>query len=145
MKKLLFGTTLLLAVLLAGCSNTSTSSSKAASSTTSEPASASAPASQSSSSTAASMSESTAASTPASGAQLELTAEELSKYNGKDGAPAYVAVDGVIYDVSNAPEWNNGQHKDGITAGKDLTDEITNKSPHGLSVLQDLPVVGKLV
>ena len=36
-----------------------------------------------------------------------------------------------------------GEHKNGITAGKDLSEEI-NKSPHGKDVLKDLPVVGKL-
>ena len=72
------------------------------------------------------------------------TLEELAAYNGKDGQPAYVAVNGVVYDVTNVPEWANGEHKNGLTAGQDLTDAITNQSPHGLSVLESLPVVGKL-
>lgn len=76
---------------------------------------------------------------------LELTANDLEKYNGKDGNPAYVAVDGVIYDVTNIPEWANGEHKNGLTAGKDLTDEIKKQSPHGLSVLEKLTIVGKLI
>lgn len=33
--------------------------------------------------------------------QLELTLEELAAYDGKDGNPAYIAVDGVIYDVTD--------------------------------------------
>lgn len=33
--------------------------------------------------------------------QRDLTLGELSKYTGKKGAPAYVAVNGVIYDVTN--------------------------------------------
>ena len=81
----------------------------------------------------------TAAAAPA---QLELTADELAAYDGKDGKPAYVAVNGVIYDVTNVPAWTNGMHK-GNTAGKDLTDVIT-KAPHGDSVLKNLTVVGKL-
>ena len=72
------------------------------------------------------------------------TAEELATYNGKDGQPAYVAVDGVVYDVTDVPQWANGEHANGLTAGQDLTEEITNESPHGLSVLDDLPVVGTL-
>jgi predicted heme/steroid binding protein len=75
--------------------------------------------------------------------QLVLTLEELAKYNGKDGQPAYVAVDGVIYDVSNKPAWKNGEHN-GYSAGQDLTEIIKTKSPHGVSKLSGLPVVGKL-
>ena len=61
----------------------------------------------------------------------------------QNGKPAYVAVNGAIYDVTNVPQWKNGTHQ-GYTAGKDLTNEIA-KAPHGNSVLKDLPVVGKLV
>lgn len=73
---------------------------------------------------------------------LELTLEELAAYDGKNGNPAYVAVDGVIYDVTNAKGWNNGTHE-GYAAGQDLTDAIKT-APHGESVLKDLPVVGTL-
>ena len=75
--------------------------------------------------------------------ELVLTLEELAKYNGKDGQPAYIAVDGVIYDVSNVPQWANGQHN-GFEAGNDLSEEIKTISPHGVSKLNGLPVVGKL-
>ncbi len=81
----------------------------------------------------------TAASAPA---QLELTLEELAAFDGKDGKAAYVAVNGVIYDVTNVPQWVGGMHN-GNTAGKDLTDVIKN-APHGESVLSKLTVVGKL-
>ncbi|MDB6352927.1 cytochrome b5 domain-containing protein [Trichococcus sp. K1Tr] len=73
------------------------------------------------------------------------TLEELSQYNGKDGQPAYVAVDGVVYDVTNVEAWKNGDHKLGLTAGNELTEEITNLSPHGKKVLERLPIVGELV
>lgn len=72
---------------------------------------------------------------------LQLTLEELSAYNGKDGNMAYIAVDGTIYDVTN--EWNNGEHK-GVMAGTDATTEIT-KAPHGIDILNDLEIVGELV
>lgn len=85
-----------------------------------------------------------AASTSAdSSNQKVFTKEELSKYNGQNGNPAYVAVDGTVYDVTNVPQWKGGKHN-GYEAGKDLTDEIKNKSPHGVSKLNGLPVVGKL-
>ena len=75
--------------------------------------------------------------------ELVLTPEELAAYNGKDGIPAYIAVDGVIYDVTNVPEWKNGEHN-GFSAGNDLTKEIKTVSPHGISRLNGVPVVGRL-
>lgn len=73
------------------------------------------------------------------------TLEELSQYNGKDGQPAYVAVDGVVYDVTNVEAWKDGEHQMGLTAGNELTEEITNQSPHGIQVLDGLPIVGKFI
>lgn len=77
-------------------------------------------------------------------ATLELTLEELSAYDGKDGNRAYVAVEGIIYDVTDLDEWQNGMHN-GVEAGKDLTDEIMNQSPHGTSTLSQAEIVGKLI
>jgi len=75
---------------------------------------------------------------------LELTLAELSEYDGKDGNRAYVAVEGIIYDVTDLGAWNNGMHN-GVSAGKDLTDEIMNQSPHGTSTLSRAEKVGKLI
>ncbi len=75
---------------------------------------------------------------------LELTLEQLKQFNGKNGNPVYVAVDGVIYDLTNVPAWKNGEHN-GYSAGNDLTDIIKNKSPHGVKNLEGKPIVGKLV
>ena len=73
----------------------------------------------------------------------DLTLAELKKYNGQSGNPAYIIVDGMIYDVTNAKGWKNGKHKDGITAGQDLSKDI-NAAPHGKDVLIGLPVIGKI-
>ena len=77
--------------------------------------------------------------------QVELptfSAEELAKYNGKDGNPAYVAVDGKVYDVSAIPQWNGGSHAGGtLSAGMDQSQAIM-RSPHGKDVLSKLPIVG---
>ena len=75
---------------------------------------------------------------------LELTLDQLKQYDGKNGNPAYIAVDGILYDVTNVGQWSNGKHN-GYTAGKDLTDAIKNKSPHGTSKLNGVPIVGKLI
>ncbi len=74
---------------------------------------------------------------------MSLTLAELAVYNGKDGNPAYVAVDGIIYDASGSSLWKNGDHN-GFEAGKDLTDPIKSSSPHGVRKLNNLPVVGEL-
>ncbi len=90
-------------------------------------------------------SETTATSEPAATAgEIELTLEELSQYDGKDGNPAYVAVDGVIYDVTDSAAWKEGGHN-GFEAGKDLTEEIKNVSPHGVSMLERVPAIGRIV
>lgn len=86
----------------------------------------------------------TTAQATTSTAGLELTLEELSKFNGKDGNKAYVAVDGIIYDVTDSPAWKNGGHN-GFEAGKDLTEPIKNVSPHGVVKLENVPEVGRLV
>ncbi len=73
---------------------------------------------------------------------LIFSMEELAKYNGKNGSSAYVAVDGVVYDVTNSNKWKEGSHQ-GYNAGTDLTEYI-GKSPHGKSILDEMPVVGKM-
>lgn len=74
---------------------------------------------------------------------LELTLEELAKFNGKDGARAYIAVDGIIYDVTDVPPWKGGTHQGKVQAGIDASEMILT-SPHGKKVLEKLPVVGKI-
>ena len=38
------------------------------------------------------------------------TPEELAEFDGRDGKPAYVAYDGLVYDVSGGPTWIAGDH-----------------------------------
>lgn len=85
----------------------------------------------------------TATATPADASQRTFTKDQLAKYDGLNGNPAYIAVSGVVYDVSNVKQWRTGRHQ-GYTAGLDLTDAI-QQSPHGTSVLDGLPIVGKYV
>ncbi|BES63968.1 hypothetical protein SANA_04070 [Gottschalkiaceae bacterium SANA] len=72
-----------------------------------------------------------------------LSLDELAAYNGMDGMLAYVAVDGMIYDVTEHPQWATGEHG-GNMAGTDIT-EMLKASPHGLSKLEEVPKVGSLI
>lgn len=80
---------------------------------------------------------------PSDEGALVLSPEELAEYDGKDGNPAYIAVDGVIYDVTDSDLWEEGTHN-GFEAGQDLTDGLFDESPHGDSVLDRLTIVGTL-
>jgi len=77
------------------------------------------------------------------------TAEELKKYNGENGAPVYVAVDGVVYDLSKAASWKNGVHMKTHKGGRDLSKELHNGAPAAIhkngKVLEKFPRVGVLV
>lgn len=72
---------------------------------------------------------------------------ELAKYNGKNGQPAYVAVDGIVYDVSGSKFFPNGVHQvcEGESAaGHDLSDEMS-EAPKGMrEMLLRFPVVGTM-
>jgi predicted heme/steroid binding protein len=61
--------------------------------------------------------------------------EELSRFNGKDGRPAYVAYEGTVYDVTKNIQWSGGEHQYEHKAGKDLTNDMLN-APHSGDVLK---------
>ena len=87
---------------------------------------------------------STPTSQVASSSQLRVfTLAELAEYNGDNGSDAYIAVNGTVYDVTNADEWNNGWHKGMHLAGTDATAAFAD-SPHSASLLATLPIVGTL-
>jgi len=70
-------------------------------------------------------------------------AEELSRFDGKEGRPAYIAYKGVVYDVTDNPMWEGGSHMDRVEAGRDLT-EFLQDAPHGEEVFDSLDIIGKL-
>lgn len=74
---------------------------------------------------------------------LFMTIEELAQFNGKEGNLAFVAMDGQVYDVSNEPNWRNGDHN-GQQAGQDVSAYITG-APHGKGILERFTVVGKII
>ena len=73
-----------------------------------------------------------------------MTEDELKKCDGQEGRPAYIAFRGRVYDVSGSDLWSGGMHQLRHQAGKDLTIDFA-AAPHGESVFQRLPSVGKLV
>lgn len=75
--------------------------------------------------------------------QKEFTLEELSNYSGEGGRPAYVAVNGIVYDVSMNTAWGGGTHF-GLYSGKDLTGEFSGCHIRNAEVLNSLPKIGTI-
>lgn len=75
----------------------------------------------------------------------EFTLEEIKqKYNGKDGNPSYVVVDGIVFDVTNIDEWSNGSHH-GLSVGEEHTDSFYSCHGQKIDMLKKkLPIVGYL-
>jgi len=71
------------------------------------------------------------------------TREELARYQGRNGAPAYVAYEGKVYDVSDSFLWKGGRHQVLHQAGCDFTDAL-DQAPHGPGLLERFPLVGML-
>lgn len=77
--------------------------------------------------------------------QVELktfTISELSKYDGTNGNPAYVAVNAIVYDVTNNPAWAAATHF-GLKAGGDYTSEFASCHANQ-DILSKLKTVGRL-
>lgn len=72
----------------------------------------------------------------------QFTLEELSQYDGKNGRAAYVAIGGVVYDVTSEKLWVNGIHL-GVSAGKDLTSQYKTCHKNN-NILEKLRKVGVL-
>ena len=71
------------------------------------------------------------------------TREELARYNGRDGAPAYIAYGDKVYDVTHSFLWQRGRHQVLHQAGEDLTDSLS-QAPHGEDLLDRVSIVGTL-
>lgn len=69
--------------------------------------------------------------------------EELARFDGRDGRPAYLAYAGKVYDVTDSFLWRGGRHQVLHRAGQDLT-EALGQAPHGPELLERFPVVGIL-
>jgi predicted heme/steroid binding protein len=73
------------------------------------------------------------------------TEHDLQQFDGTRGKPAYIACNGVVYDVSASALWCGGLHRDLHYAGTDLTRTL-RKAPHTAEVFSHVTVkrVGRL-
>jgi len=76
--------------------------------------------------------------------ETTFTMDEVAQYDGKDGNPAYIVVDGIVYDVSEVGQWRSGSHF-GFEAGSDVTEALQNVAPHGENMLNQAEVVGTII
>jgi predicted heme/steroid binding protein len=67
--------------------------------------------------------------------ERRISRKELQANNGEPGRRRYIAFDGVVYDVSDCPNWRTELHRGQHFAGQDLTAEI-HAAPHGEETLQ---------
>jgi predicted heme/steroid binding protein len=67
----------------------------------------------------------------------------LALRNGSDKPEIWVALNGLIYDVSASRLWKKGMHYEHL-AGQDLTDELKD-APHTEAVFEKFVVIGHLI
>jgi predicted heme/steroid binding protein len=73
----------------------------------------------------------------------EINTDTLASFSGMDGNRAIVAVEGVLYDVTDSRLWRLGSHVKQHQAGQDLTAALRG-APHGPEVLSRMPMIGEL-
>ncbi|HEX7712427.1 MAG TPA: hypothetical protein VF531_00270 [Bacillota bacterium] len=81
-------------------------------------------------------------------AERTFTPAELAGCNGQNGAPAYAAVNGLVYDLTNVRGWSGGKHFcPGALAGRDLSAiwNLIPRSHRNPNFLKRFTVVGRLV
>ena len=59
-----------------------------------------------------------------------VTTEELRRSTGEGGSRIWIARNGTVYDVTDAPRWRSGLHEQLHFGGQDLSSEFPD-APHG--------------
>ena len=72
----------------------------------------------------------------------EFTKSQLALRNGQDKPQIWVALHGVIYEITDSRLWKNGEHYE-HWAGQDLTDELKD-APHTEKVFEKFKAIGRL-
>lgn len=75
---------------------------------------------------------------------LTMNKEELRQYTGDNGSKKYVAVNGIIYDLTNAPQLDYAPHCQ-IVGGTDVTKMFNSCHGENYNLLENLPKVGVLI
>ncbi|NQU30974.1 MAG: cytochrome b5 [Anaerolineae bacterium] len=75
-----------------------------------------------------------------------ITLSELLRYNGDIQDEKWIAYDGIVYDVSDCPNWRKEMHRNLHFPGQDLSGEIAD-APHDEDVFTRpcIKIVGSLV
>jgi predicted heme/steroid binding protein len=71
-----------------------------------------------------------------------ITRAQLALRNGQDKPEVWVALNGIVYDVTASRLWRSGKHYE-HWAGQDLTDELKD-APHNANVFDKFRPIGKL-
>jgi len=74
----------------------------------------------------------------------EFTVDELARFDGSQGNPAYVGVNGNVYDVTKNNHWAGGTHF-GLNAGQNHTNDFMVCHSGMVQILEGLTVIGKMV
>jgi predicted heme/steroid binding protein len=67
------------------------------------------------------------------------TLQELTQYDGLNGSPAYLAIHGIVYDVTSVQLLRDGRHHD-VFPGRDVSEQFV----HNQAILNRLQVIGRL-
>jgi len=75
----------------------------------------------------------------------EISLSQLMRHNGDDEDEKWIAYDGIVYDVSECPNWRKEMHRNLHFPGIDLSGEIDD-APHDANVFTRpcVKIVGKL-
>lgn len=75
-----------------------------------------------------------------------ITLSELLRYNGDIQDEKWIAYDGIVFDVSDCPNWRKEMHRNLHFPGQDLSGEIAD-APHDEDVFTRpcIKIVGSLV
>lgn len=76
---------------------------------------------------------------PQAAASRTFTLQELAEHDGQNGNPAYLAINGIVYDVTRVQLLKDGRHH-GVMPGNDVSDQFV----HNQSILNRLQVIGTL-